>query len=398
MTIDFSATKKLFELPEGSIYLDGNSLGPLPKSVKLKTQQVLEDQWGKMLIAGWNKAGWMQQPIDLGNRIGRLIGAEHGHVVVGDTLSIKVYQALASALELRPDRKIILSDVGNFPSDIYIAEGLINFLGKGHKINLVPPDELTKHLNEDVAVLMLTEVDYRTGRMHDMLSLNKLAQNVGAITLWDLAHSAGALDVNLMKSSTDFAVGCTYKYLNAGPGAPAFIYVAPHLVNTVSSALSGWLGHAVPFAFEASYRSGPGIERMRIGTPAVIASASLDAALDIWDQVDMVDIRKKSVVLSNLFIEKIQETCPMLSLASPKEAKLRGSQVSFHFQEGYAAMQACISNGVIGDFRAPDIMRFGFAPLYVDENDVLAACDVIAKVMNQRLWDRPNFKTKALVT
>ena len=398
MTIDFSATKKLFELPEGSIYLDGNSLGPLPKSVKLKTQQVLEDQWGKMLIAGWNKAGWMQQPIDLGNRIGRLIGAEHGHVVVGDTLSIKVYQALASALELRPDRKIILSDVGNFPSDIYIAEGLINFLGKGHKINLVPPDELTKHLNEDVAVLMLTEVDYRTGRMHDMLSLNKLAQNVGAITLWDLAHSAGALDVNLMQSSTDFAVGCTYKYLNAGPGAPAFIYVAPHLVNTVSSALSGWLGHAVPFAFEASYRSGPGIERMRIGTPAVIASASLDAALDIWDQVDMVDIRKKSVVLSNLFIEKIQETCPMLSLASPKEAKLRGSQVSFHFQEGYAAMQACISNGVIGDFRAPDIMRFGFAPLYVDENDVLAACDVIAKVMNQRLWDRPNFKTKALVT
>ena len=398
MTIDFSATKKLFELPEGSIYLDGNSLGPLPKSVKLKTQQVIEDQWGKMLIAGWNKAGWMQQPIDLGNRIGRLIGAEHGHVVVGDTLSIKVYQALASALELRPDRKIILSDVGNFPSDIYIAEGLINFLGKGHKINLVPPDELTKHLNEDVAVLMLTEVDYRTGRMHDMLSLNKLAQNVGAITLWDLAHSAGALDVNLMQSSTDFAVGCTYKYLNAGPGAPAFIYVAPHLVNTVSSALSGWLGHAVPFAFEASYRSGPGIERMRIGTPAVIASASLDAALDIWDQVDMVDIRKKSVVLSNLFIEKIQETCPMLSLASPKEAKLRGSQVSFHFQEGYAAMQACISHGVIGDFRAPDIMRFGFAPLYVDENDVLAACDVIAKVMNQRLWDRPNFKTKALVT
>ena len=398
MTIDFSATKKLFELPEGSIYLDGNSLGPLPKSVKLKTQQVIEDQWGKMLIAGWNKAGWMQQPIDLGNRIGRLIGAEHGHVVVGDTLSIKVYQALASALELRPDRKIILSDVGNFPSDIYIAEGLINFLGKGHKINLVPPDELTKHLNEDVAVLMLTEVDYRTGRMHDMLSLNKLAQHVGAITLWDLAHSAGAIDVNLMQSGTDFAVGCTYKYLNAGPGAPAFIYVAPHLANTVRPALSGWLGHAVPFAFEPSYRSGPAIERMRIGTPAVIASASLDAALDIWDQVDMVDIRKKSVVLSNLFIEKIQETCPMLSLASPKEAKLRGSQVSFHFQEGYAAMQACISNGVIGDFRAPDIMRFGFAPLYVDENDVLAACDVIAKVMNQRLWDRPNFKTKALVT
>ena len=398
MTIDFSATKKLFELPEGSIYLDGNSLGPLPKSVKLKTQQVIEDQWGKMLIAGWNKAGWMQQPIDLGNRIGRLIGAEHGHVVVGDTLSIKVYQALASALELRPDRKIILSDLGNFPSDIYMAEGLINSLGKGHKINLVPPDELTKHLNEDVAVLMLTEVDYRTGRMHDMLSLNKLAQNVGAITLWDLAHSAGALDVNLMQSSTDFAVGCTYKYLNAGPGAPAFIYVAPHLVNTVSPALSGWLGHAVPFAFEPSYRSGPAIERMRIGTPAVIASASLDAALDIWDQVDMVDIRIKSVVLSNLFIEKIQETCPMLSLASPKEAKLRGSQVSFHFQEGYAAMQACISNGVIGDFRAPDIMRFGFAPLYIDENDVLAACDVIAKVMNQRLWDRPNFRTKALVT
>ncbi|MAI58969.1 MAG: kynureninase [Rhodobacteraceae bacterium] len=398
MSLNFAATKKLFVIPEGCIYLDGNSLGPLPKSAISKTRDVVEGQWGKMLITGWNKAGWMQQPIDFGNRIGRLIGAEHDHVVVGDTLSIKVYQALASALELRPERKTILSDIGNFPSDIYIAEGLIKSLGKGYEINLVPPEELTKNLNEDVAVLMLTEVDYRTGRMHDMASLNKLAHDVGALTVWDLAHSAGAIEVNLRQVGTDFAVGCTYKYLNAGPGAPAFIYIAPQHANTIRPAISGWLGHAEPFAFEPYYRSGKAIERMRIGTPPVIASAALDAALDIWDQVEMVELRAKSVELTELFIEKIQDTCQMLVLASPKDAKLRGSQVSFHFEEGYAAIQACISLGVIGDFRAPDIMRFGFAPLYIDEKDVLAACTIISKVMNERLWDRPAYKKKDKVT
>ncbi len=398
MSLSFAATKKLFVIPEGCIYLDGNSLGPLPKSAISKTRDVIEDQWGKMLITGWNKAGWMQQPIDFGNRIGRLIGAEDDHVVVGDTLSIKVYQALASALELRPERKTILSDIGNFPSDIYIAEGLIKSLSKGYELNLVPPEELTKNLNEDVAVLMLTEVDYRTGRMHDMASLNKLAHDVGALTVWDLAHSAGAIEVNLRQVGTDFAVGCTYKYLNAGPGAPAFIYIAPQHANTIRPAISGWLGHAEPFAFEPCYRSGKAIERMRIGTPPVIASAALDAALDIWDKVEMVELRAKSIELTELFIEKIQETCQMLVLASPKDAKLRGSQVSFRFEEGYAAIQACISLGVIGDFRAPDIMRFGFAPLYIDEKDVLAACAIISKVMNERLWDRPAYKKKDKVT
>ena len=398
MKSNFTQTKALFELPKNVIYLNGNSLGPLPKSAVKKTREVLEQQWGRMLVSSWNKAGWMQQPIDLGNRIGRLIGAKRNHVVVGDTLSIKVYQALASALYLQPDRKIILSDTGNFPCDIYMAEGLLKSLDKGHEISLVSPDDIADNLDKNIAVLMLTEADYRTGRMHDMKLLNKLAHDKGVITIWDLAHTAGATEIDLLTNDVDFAVGCTYKYLNAGPGAPGFIYIAPKHVNNIDPTLSGWLGHADPFAFELSYRPGQAIERMRVGTPAVIASACLDAALDIWDQCDIVDVRAKSVILSELFIEQVEKACPMLSLASPRNTKMRGSQVSFEFQESYAAMQACIANGVVGDFRAPNIMRFGITPLYIDETDILTACDIISTVMNKKLWDRPEYKIKARVT
>ncbi len=395
---DFSATKAMFHLPEGVIYLDGNSLGPLPRAAADRLEQCARDQWGEMLVTGWNKAGWMEQPRRLGDRIGRLIGAEPGQVVLGDTLSIKVYQALAAALEMRPERRVILSDSGNFPSDLYMAEGLIAGLGRGHRLETPPPDEVMDYITEEVAVLMLTEVDYRTGRRHDMAALSRAAHDAGALVIWDLAHSAGALPVDLAGAGADFAVGCTYKYLNGGPGAPAFIYVAPRHAEHVRPALSGWLGHAEPFAFDLAYRPGAGIERMRVGTPPVLQMAALEAALDIWDMVEMADIRAASIALSDRFIAGVEAACPKLRLASPRDGAARGSQVSFHFKHGYAAMQALIAHGLIGDFRAPDIMRFGFTPLYINSDDVERAIAIVARVMGEQLWDRPEYQTRASVT
>ncbi|WP_026756290.1 kynureninase [Sediminimonas qiaohouensis] len=395
---DFAATKALFQMPDGVIYLDGNSLGPLPKAAPARMDAAMRDEWGELLITGWNKAGWMAQPAKLGDRIARLIGAEAGHVVLGDTLSIKVYQALASALEMVPDRRVILSDSGNFPSDLYMAEGLIKTLGKGHELRVVAPEEVEANITDEVAVLMITEVDYRTGRLHDMARLTRKAQEAGAITVWDLAHTAGATAVDVSGAGADFAVGCTYKYLNGGPGAPAFIYVAPRHADAARPALSGWLGHEAPFAFETSYRAGPGIERMRVGTPPVLAMAALETALDIWDMTTMDAVRARSIQLTELFIDRVEAACPMLELASPRDPAMRGSQVSFRFADGYAAIQALIARGVIGDFRAPDIMRFGFTPLYLDHADVEAAAAIIAEVMQKRLWDAPEYKTRARVT
>ncbi|PXW67688.1 kynureninase [Loktanella sp. PT4BL] len=395
---DFAATKAMFHLPEGMIYLDGNSLGPLPKATAARVARAVTDEWGEKVITGWNRAGWMAQPTALGDRIGRLIGAEPGHVVLGDTLSIKVYQALAAAIDLVPDRKVILTDNGNFPSDIYMAEGLIKSLGRGHELRIVDPEDVEHHINDDLAVLMLTQVDYRTGRLHDMKALTEKAHAAGALTCWDLAHTAGAMAVDLQGCNADFATGCTYKYLNAGPGAPAFIYVAPRHIDNCQPALSGWLGHEAPFAFDLDYRPGTGIERMRVGTPPVLQMAALDASLDIWDQVDMDALRSASIALTEQFIAGVEARCPQLTLASPRDPHGRGSQVSFAFADGYAAMQACIARNVIGDFRAPDIMRFGFCPLFIDAGDVDAAVDVIADVMDNRLWNDPVYKQVARVT
>ncbi len=395
---DFTATKAMFYLPEGMIYLDGNSLGPLPKATAARVEQTITAEWGEKVITGWNRAGWMAQPTELGDRIGRLIGAEPGHVVLGDTLSIKVYQALAAAIDLVPDRKVILTDSGNFPSDIYMAEGLIKSLGRGHELRVVAPEDVANHINDDLAVLMLTQVDYRTGRLHDMKSLTEKTHEVGGVTCWDLAHTAGAMAVDLRGCNADFAVGCTYKYLNAGPGAPAFIYVAPKHIDNCQPALSGWLGHQAPFAFDLDYRPGTGIERMRVGTPSVLQMAALDASLNIWDQIDMDDLRAASIALTEQFIAGVEAHCPMLALASPRDPHQRGSQVSFSFEHGYAAMQACIARNVIGDFRAPNIMRFGFCPLFIDAGDVDAAVAVIADVMTNSLWDDPVHKQVARVT
>lgn len=394
---DFTSTRSLFHLPSGMIYLDGNSLGPLPIRTPERVAQMLREEWGEMVIGGWNRAGWMAQPMELGDRIGRLIGAEPGHVALGDTLSIKVFQALAAALAMT-DRKVILSDSGNFPSDLYIAEGLIGTLGHGHSLRVVAPEAVSDAIDEEVAVLLLTEVDYRTGRKHPMAELTARAHAAGVICIWDLAHSAGALPVDVQGAGADFAVGCTYKYLNGGPGAPAFIYVAPRHASSARPALSGWLGHEAPFAFQQSYRPGDGVARMRVGTPPVIQMAALAASMDIWDTVDMGALREASIRLTERFLAGVEASSFDLVLASPRDAAERGSQVSFRHPKGYAAMQACIALGVVGDFRAPDIMRFGFTPLFIDEADVDAAVAVIARVMGEQLWDDPRYQARSAVT
>jgi kynureninase len=395
---DFSHTRSLFKIPDGVIYLDGNSLGALPLAVPARVASMIEAEWGQELIRGWNSAGWMVQPRRVGDRIARLIGAAPGTVVMGDTLSIKVYQALAASLSLNPGRRVILSDSGNFPSDLYMAQGLVRMLGDRATLKVVEPEAVEAAIDDSVAVLMLTEVDYRTGRMHDMKALTKTAHAAGALAVWDLAHSAGAVPVDLAGSDADFAVGCTYKYLNGGPGAPAFIYVAPRHADVAPPALSGWMGHEAPFAFDLDYRPGGGIERMRIGTPPIIALAALDAALDAWEGVSMQDVRNASIALSELFIAEVEKRCPSLTLASPRDATRRGSQVSFRHPDGYAIMRALIARGVIGDFRAPDALRFGFTPLYIGEAEVRGAVDILAEVLDNKLWDKPEYRQKELVT
>lgn len=390
--------KELFDLPDGVIYLDGNSLGPLPKSVPARVAEVIADQWGKNLIKGWNVDNWMAQPVTVADKIGRLIGAPAGTTVLGDTLSIKVYQAVSAGLQLRPNRKVVLSDSGNFPTDLYMVQGLIAQLGSDYELRVVAPEDVYHAITDEIAVVMLTQVDYRTGRMHDMRALTEKAHASNAVMLWDLAHSAGAVPVDMAGCNAEFAIGCTYKYLNAGPGAPAFIYVRPDLAGEIHPALSGWLGHDAPFAFEQDYRPGAGIERMRVGTPPVIQIAALDAAMDAWDGIEMAQIRDASIRLCELFIAEVEAACPDLKLASPRDAAQRGSQVSFHFEQGYAAMQALISRGVIGDFRAPDIMRFGFTPLYLDEADVKAAVAILADIINNRSYEEPQFQTRSRVT
>ncbi|MEP4199154.1 MAG: kynureninase [Aliishimia sp.] len=390
--------KDRFSLPEGTIYLDGNSLGPLPLGVTERVQTMIQDEWGAHLIKGWNIDQWMAQPMRVGNKIARLIGAPDGSVTMGDTLSVKVYQALSAALKMRPDRRVILSDSGNFPSDLYMAEGLIHQLGQDYELRIVAAEDVATSMTDDVAVAMITEVDYRTGRLHNMTDVTAAAHKAGAVMLWDLAHTAGATPVEIAACGAEFAVGCTYKYLNGGPGAPAFIYARPDLITDIQPALAGWLGHDAPFAFEQGYRPAPGIERMRVGTPPVIQLAALEEALKVWDDVDMQELRATSIRLCDLFIELVEAQCPELTLASPRDGSARGSQVSFTFENGYAAMQALIARDVIGDFRAPNVMRFGFTPLYIDESDVRAAVDILADIISNRLWDIPQYHQKSRVT
>ena len=398
MASDFSLTKQLFNIPKNMIYLDGNSLGPPTKTSAHKVGVLIDQKWGKLLVSGWNKDNWIDQPLNVGNRIAKLIGAENNHVILGDTLSIKLYQALFSAISLQKNRKVLLSDNGNFPSDLYIAQGLIHSLDKNYELRVVETKNILDKLTDEIAVLFLTEVDYRTGRKHDMKAINTKARELGILTVWDLAHSVGAFPIELAVNECDFAVGCTYKYLNGGPGSPGFIYVAPKHTETIEVGLKGWLGHTAPFDFEQEYLPAPGVNKLRIGTPPVVATACLEAALDVFDLIDMGDLRKRSIDLTELFIEEIDKSCPMLKLASPRQPKDRGSHVSYHFNNGYAAIQSLIEHNIICDFRMPDLMRFGFNPLFIGHNDVVTASKTLASIMQNKKWNRADLKVKKFVT
>ena len=390
--------KELFSIPQGIIYLDGNSLGPPIRGSTDCAAEVIDDEWGQELIKAWNTADWMSLPRLVGNQIAPVIGVAPDTVATGDTLSIKLYQAVAAALSLRPDRRILLSDAGNFPTDLYMAQGLIETMGQGHELQTPPPEEVVDAIDDSVAVVFLTHVDYRTGRVHDIDSITRRAQEEGAIMIWDLAHSAGALPLSIGNSNAEFAVGCTYKYLNGGPGAPAFIYVRPDIVTSIKPALTGWLGHRDPFAMELKYRPSASTERFRIGSPSIIQFKLLQLAMNIWGDVDMEDLRASSIRLSSLFIDEVERRCPMLTLVTPRDPERRGSQVSFAADEGYAIMQALIERGVIGDFRQPNIMRFGIAPLYLDENDIVEAAKILEEIMINEVWRAPQFQLKKGVT
>ena len=389
-----------FDLPDGMIYLDGNSLGPVPKGVSARLKEVVEAQWGNDLIKSWNVHNWMDLPQRVGDRIANLIGADQGEVLACDTTSINLFKLLAAALELRPDRHVIIGQADNFPTDNYLAEGLIRLTGGRHELRLIEGDDLTAAIDDSVALVFLTQVDYRTGYVQDMAAVTKAAHNAGALILWHLCHSAGALNVRLNAAEADFAAGCSYKYLNGGPGAPAFLFVAKHLQDQVQQPLSGWHGHAAPFEFERAYRPAPGIMRQLCGTLSILALSALDAALDVFDDVDMADLRAKSQMLTALFIDLMEKRCGShgFTLATTRDQTRRGSQVSWRHDMGYPIMQALIADGVVGDFRSPDILRFGFAPLYLRYVDVWDAVTVIDRVMVERRWDRPEFHQRAAVT
>lgn len=399
MTDAFARTRALFDLPEDVVYLDGNSLGPLPRAARARADAAVAEEWGGRLIRGWNDAGWIDLPARVGDRIAGLVGAAPGTVRCADSTSVNLFKVLSAGLELRPERRVILSDLGNFPTDLYVAQNLARALGRGHEVKAPPPEQVADALDEDVAVLMLTEVDYKTGRRHDMAALTEKAHAAGALVIWDLAHSAGAFPVDLAGAGADFAVGCGYKYLNGGPGAPAFFYVAPELQDIAEPALSGWFGHAEPFAFDPNWRRADGIDRMMVGTWPVLSMTALEEALTLWDDVDLTEVRERSEALTTRFIDAVEKACgDALTLATPRDPRARGSQVSFRHPEGYAVMQALIARGVIGDFRAPDLLRFGFAPLYVTFEDAERAAEALGEVLATRAWDAPQFRTRAKVT
>ncbi len=393
--------RERFELPDGVVYLDGNSLGALPRAAKDRVAATVSREWGRGLIGSWNEAGWVDLPARVGAKIGRLVGAEDGSLVATDSTSVNLFKVLAAALALAPGRRGVVSEASNFPTDLYMVEGLAALAGQGHELRLAQdPEHIEAMLDGDVAVLMLTHVNYRTGRMHDMAALTKAAQERGILTVWDLAHSAGAVPVDLADARADFAVGCGYKYLNGGPGAPAFLYVSPRHWARAAQPLSGWFGHAAPFRFDVGYAPAEGVRRFLTGTPSVIGMSALDAALDVWDDVEMARLREKSVALCEAFIEGVEARCAGLglTLASPREAHRRGSQVSFTHEAAYAVMQALIERGVVGDFRAPDILRFGFTPLYTRFVDVADAVEVLRDVLESRAYEAERFQARRAVT
>ncbi len=397
--------REQFEIPHGVIYLDGNSLGVLPKATAARVAAVVKQEWGEGLIRSWNEAGWIDLPQRVGDKIARLVGAKPGEMVAADSTSVNLFKVLSAALTIQqadaPQRKRILSERTNFPTDLYIAESLAR--ERGFELVLAEADELPARLGPDVAVLMLTHVNYRSGRMHDMAALTKAAHEAGALVIWDLAHSAGAVPVDLHGAGADFAIGCGYKYLNGGPGAPAFVWAHPRHAGRFWQPLAGWMGHAAPFEFTPGYRPAEGIARYLCGTPAVLSLAALEVGVDTVLAAEpfggMAALRAKSIALTRLFAERVKATCPQLAWASPDEDAQRGSQACFaHPTMGYPVVQALIARGVIGDFRAPDVLRFGFTPLYLRFVDAWDAAEHLRQVLDSGEWQRPEFNRRNAVT
>ncbi len=390
------ALRDRFRLPPDVIYLDGNSLGPLVETVPDRMTSAVEREWGEGLIRSWNTAGWIDLAEGVAARIEALIGAPQTTVAVGDSTSVNLFKVVEAAIGLRPDRRFVVTDRGNFPTDLYVLSGVCQRAGL--VLEVVEPTDVIEAICDDTAVVSLTEVDYRTGRRHDMRRVTEAAHSAGALAVWDLAHSAGAFPVAVAENAVDFAVGCGYKYLNGGPGAPGFLYVAPGLADGWSNPIRGWFGHARPFAFELEFEPAEGVIRGQIGTPPILSMVALHESLSVFDGVDLVAVRAKSLALTDLFIELVGEYLPDFTIVTPREHERRGSQVSLRHPEGYSIVQALIARGVIGDFRAPDILRFGFAPLYVGFEDTFRAVEQLREVMSGEEWRDPRFAAVARVT
>ncbi len=393
--------RECFELPEGDIYLDGNSLGALPLGVMERLEVAVKKEWGQGLIRSWNDADWYPAPQRAGAAIARILGADDDEVIVCDSISVNLFKLLVGALRMRKDRKIIVSEIGNFPTDVYINQEVADLMGC--ELRCVMPEEVEAAISaagDNLAIVQLTHVHYKTGRIYDMQGITKKVQDLGGLVIWDLAHSAGCLPVQLNDCNADFAVGCGYKYLNGGPGAPAFVFVARRHFEAMDQPLRGWHGHAEPFAFTQEYKPHPTIDQMLTGTASQLATLALETALKVFEDVDMNLLRQKNMALGDLFIALVEQELGGMNfeLASPKEAEHRGSQVSLIHEEGYAIMQAVIARGIIGDFRAPDILRFGFASPYVRYIDIWESIAHLRDVMEMREWDQPKFKERRAVT
>jgi kynureninase len=386
-----------FSLPDGVIYLDGNSLGALPVAAPAALAKTAEREWGEDLIASWNKHGWIDWPTRIAAKLAPIVGAKPVELLIADSTSVCLFKLLGAAAKARHGRRVILSQQANFPTDLYVANGLAEMLGL--ELKAMRADAVLSAIDERTAVVTLTHVDYRSAAIHDMRAINDAAHAAGALTVWDLSHSAGAIELDLDGSGCDLAVGCGYKYLNGGPGAPAFIYVAERLQAEITNPLQGWMGHAEPFAFVDEYRPGEGILRFLTGTPSILAMAALGTGIDTFEGIAMADLAAKSRKLSELFVEEVEARCgSQVRLASPRDSAQRGSHVVFSHPEGYAVMQALIARGVIGDFRAPDLMRFGFAPLYNAHAEMVQATQTLADILATREWDQPCFRARAKVT
>ncbi len=394
-----------FRIPDGTIYLDGNSLGALPAASAERLRKCVDDDWGRDLIRSWNTADWARLPQTVGDQIARLVGARAGEVVVTDSTSVNIFKLLCAILGQatvrdNPRRRYIVSDKHNFPTDLYIAEGVIGLFGGRYELKLVEQSDLYASLDATVAAALITHVDYRSGAMHDMAGFNARAAACGTSLLWDLSHSTGAVPVNLNETGSDFAVGCGYKYLNGGPGAPAYVYVRKERQSSLSNPVSGWFGHAAPFEFATNYQPAADINRFLSGTPSVLATIALSEGIRTFDGVEMKDVRAKSLALSDLFWQLMSTECDGMGFTcvSPGDCAVRASHLSFAHNHAYEIMQAIISRGVIGDFRQPNLMRFGFTPLYTRFVDCWDAVATIKEVVATETWRDPRYQTRNLVT